>query len=148
MDPASNSALGTLVHALLPRARRGAIGRAELRAMAERLGHGEFDAVDQPMLDRAVSMVEALLAHPDLSVPPGASMIFEAPYSRRLPDGRIERGTVDAIVVDGSSVRVLEFKTGAARSAHSAQLGAYVEAVRAAWPTRTVEGRVVYVRDP
>jgi ATP-dependent helicase/nuclease subunit A len=148
MDPASNSALGTLVHALLPRARRGAIGRAELRAMAERLGHGEFDAVDQPMLDRAVSMVEALLAHPDLSVPPGASMIFEAPYSRRLPDGRIERGTVDAIVVDGSSVRVLEIKTGAARSAHSAQLGAYVEAVRAAWPTRTVEGRVVYVTEP
>jgi RecB family endonuclease NucS len=42
-------------------------------------------------------------------------------------------------------VRVLEIKTGAAGTAHSAQLGAYVEAVREAYPTRTVEGRVIYV---
>jgi ATP-dependent helicase/nuclease subunit A len=146
-DAASNSALGTLVHALLARAHRLAVtGRAALRSMAERLAHVEFDGeVDPAMLDRAVSMVEALLAHPDMSAAPGASTIFEAPYSRRLSDGRIERGTVDAIIVDTSSVRVLEIKTGAARTAHSAQLGAYVEAVREAYPTRTVEGRVIYV---
>jgi RecB family endonuclease NucS len=43
---------------------------------------------------------------------------------------------------------VLEFKTGPARAAHSVQLDAYVEAVRAAYPARRVEGRLVYVQAP
>jgi hypothetical protein len=44
-------------------------------------------------------------------------------------------------------VRVVEIKTGAARAAHSAQLEAYVEAARALYPARQVEGRVIYVTE-
>jgi hypothetical protein len=52
---------------------------------------------------------------------------------------------MDCLVVDGEAVLVLEFKTGGPRGQHSAQLEAYLDAARAAYPAHRVEGRVVYV---
>ena len=146
-DGGSNSALGTLVHALLPRAYAlGETDTAALRALAERMARAGIDGELGPMvMDRAVAMVVPLLAHPELAAAPDRSVKFEVPYSRRLPDGRVERGTIDVLIVEPSSIRVLELKTGVPSTAHSVQLGSYLEAVRAAYPTRAVEGRVVYV---
>ena len=142
----SSSALGTLVHRLLPVAhRRGAREETELRPLAAQLADSVGpDQLDETAMSRAVAMAARLLAHPDLAPRPGATVIFEVPYSRPR-DGAIERGTIDCLVVDDQSALVLEFKTGARRDTHTAQLDAYVEAVRAGYPSRRVEGRLVYV---
>ena len=55
--------------------------------------------------------------------------MFEVAYSRRLPDGRVERGTIDCLVVTDESATVLEFKTGAPSDEHRFSWRAYLEAV-------------------
>jgi hypothetical protein len=142
--------LGSLVHALLAQAHgQGVTGIDALRQLAGRLADATVGAdVNLATLERAASMAAGLLAHPDLAAGRGATVLFEVPYSRRLVDGRIERGTLDALIVDDTVVRVLEVKTGAARASHSAQLEAYVDAARALYPARQVEGRVIYVTEP
>jgi ATP-dependent helicase/nuclease subunit A len=145
-EAGSTAVLGTLVHALLARAyasderEAGALRRQALRIVPEEVG-----AIDPAVVDRAVAIVGELLVHPDLVPPPGATVRFEVPYSRRLPDGGIERGAIDLLIVDERGVRVIELKTGRPGPAHSDQLGAYVDAVRAAYPDRAVEGQIVYV---
>jgi ATP-dependent helicase/nuclease subunit A len=149
-EEASNPALGTLVHALLARAhRRGITDETGLVLLAEQLigADGEADLAGAT-LARAVSTAAALLARDELRPRPGAIVVFEAPYSRRLDDGRVERGTIDCLIVEEASVVVLEFKTGVAREVHSAQLDAYVRAARVAYPDRRVEGRLLYGSEP
>jgi ATP-dependent helicase/nuclease subunit A len=149
-EEASSAALGTFVHALLARAhRRGITDEAGLVLLAEQLirADGEADLAGAT-LARAVSTAAALLARDELGPRPGAIVVFEAPYSRRLDEGRVERGTIDCLIVEERSVLVLEFKTGVARVSHSAQLDAYVRAARAAYPDRHVEGRLLYGSEP
>jgi ATP-dependent helicase/nuclease subunit A len=143
----STTTLGSLVHALLGQGHGlGVTGIGGLRPLAARLAKtADGAAADPATLERAVSLAAAVLAHPDLAGGPGATVLFEVPYSRRLVDGRIERGALDVLIVDETAVHVLEVKTGAARASHSAQLESYVEAARALYPARQVEGCVVYV---
>jgi ATP-dependent helicase/nuclease subunit A len=142
----SSAMLGTLVHALLARAyASGARDAGALRVQASRLALGVAGAIDPAVRDRAVAMVGQLLVDPALAAPPGATVQFEVPYSRRLADGRVERGAIDLLIVAEDSVRIIELKTGRPDAAHSDQLEAYVAAVRVAYPARVVEGRIVYV---
>jgi hypothetical protein len=126
--------------------RRAVADGAGLRALA--LGvlddSRELDASPE-LVDRAVTMTQALLGHSDLSARPGGVVLFDVPYSRRLSGGAIERGSMDCLVVESEAVLVLEFKTGVPRGQHSAQLAAYMDAARAAYPAHRIEGRVVYV---
>jgi hypothetical protein len=142
----SDPAFGTLVHALLARAFESrTTDVAVLRVLAGQIASGLAGEVDRSALDRAVSMVLELLDHPDLKPPPGARARFEVAYSRRLPDGRVERGAIDLLIVGENWTRVIELKTGMPGAGHSDQLAAYVDAVREACPTHAVEGRIVYV---
>jgi hypothetical protein len=142
----STPVLGTLVHALLARAYQShERDSGALRVQAWQIVPEVAGAVDRSLVDRAVAIVGELLVHPDLLPPPGATVRFEVPYSRGLADGRIERGAIDLIIVDERAVRVIELKTGRPGAAHSDQLESYVDAVRAAYPSRAVEGRIVYV---
>jgi ATP-dependent helicase/nuclease subunit A len=143
----SSRGIGTLVHRLLALAnRRGMTDPRELEQLADALAPGSLDVeVSESERRRAVATVGRLLASPDLRLRGESRFVFEAPYSRRLGDGRIERGTIDCLVFDGDAIDVLEFKTGSAQAEHSAQLDAYVEAVRAAYPGQRVGGRLVYV---
>jgi len=142
----STRGVGVLVHRLLALAhRRGVHDEAGLASLIEQLGEEKTDGETPTTRARAVAMTARLLAFEALRPAPGATVRFEVPYSRRLDDGRVERGTVDGLVLDGDVVRVLEFKTGTARERHSAQLDAYVEAMRLAYPARRVEGQLLYV---
>jgi ATP-dependent helicase/nuclease subunit A len=146
--PPSSRTLGTLVHRLLALAgRRGALDQAALAPLADQLtaGAGEAEIAEQERV-HAVTTAARLLASVDVRA--DSRLVFEAPYSRRLDDGRVERGTIDCLVFASDLVEVLEFKTGTAQAEHSAQLEAYVAAVRAAYPAWRVEGRLVYVQAP
>jgi ATP-dependent exoDNAse (exonuclease V) beta subunit len=73
------------------------------------------------------------------------------PFSLALADdaadggGRIVRGAIDCLVrrPDGRVV-VVDFKTGAPRAEHEAQLALYVRAVRHLCPTTAVDGLLLY----
>jgi hypothetical protein len=118
-----------------------------LASLAEQLAAGGSSSVlSDAERRRCIAIAAHLLA--SVQRKPGGGLVFEAPYSRRLDDGRIERGVIDCLVFDGNAIEVLEFKTGAAQAQHSDQLEAYVAAVRAAYPARHVEGRLVYVQAP
>jgi ATP-dependent exoDNAse (exonuclease V) beta subunit len=142
----SSAALGTLVHALVAHGhRRGLLDEAGLGLLADHLMRADDGAALPPAgRARAVAAAAGLLARDELRARAGATVLFETPYSRRLDDGRIERGTIDCLVVEAASVLVLELKTGAALEPHGAQLDAYVQAARALYPGRRVEGRLVY----
>ncbi|HTM32429.1 MAG TPA: UvrD-helicase domain-containing protein [Vicinamibacterales bacterium] len=148
VPPLSSRDLGTFVHALVARAhRRGAMDDSGLASLAEQLAAGGSGSVlSDAERRRCIAIAAHLLA--SVQRKPGGGLVFEAPYSRRLDDGRIERGVIDCLVFDGNAIEVLEFKTGAAQAQHSDQLEAYVAAVRAAYPARHVEGRLVYVQAP
>ncbi|HUE85251.1 MAG TPA: UvrD-helicase domain-containing protein [Vicinamibacterales bacterium] len=71
----------------------------------------------------------------------------EVPFSWRSHDGAIVRGTFDCLVERTSGeIEVLEFKTGRPADEHQRQLDAYVAAARALFPTRVVQGRLIYSR--
>ena len=57
----------------------------------------------------------------------------------------IVRGSIDCLVRIGDGrVVVVELKTGTRRPEHEAQLALYVDAARALFPGRAVEGLLVY----
>ncbi len=147
---ASTTGLGTLVHQLLAHARqREDRDPASLARAARHLAGAAGDPEPAPgLIQRAVTLCLGVLAHPELTSPSdGARLVFEAAYSRRLPDGRVERGAIDALVLSDTAVTVLEFKTGRRRHEHETQLAAYVEAMRARYPGRAVTGQLIYAGD-
>jgi len=146
----SSAALGTLVHALVAHGhRRGLKDEVGLGLLADHLMR-RVDGAAFPPAGRAgaVAAAAGLLARDELRARPGATVLFETPYSRQLDDGRIERGTIDCLVVEAASVLVLELKTGAPLDQHGAQLDAYVQAARAVYPDRRVDGRLIYTPEP
>jgi ATP-dependent helicase/nuclease subunit A len=86
----------------------------------------------------------------------GPSSLAEAPIAATLDDGRVVAGTVDRLLVEPSTVRVIDFKTGArvpvspadVPPAHIAQMHAYAEALRMIFPGRTVEAALLYTAGP
>jgi ATP-dependent exoDNAse (exonuclease V) beta subunit len=60
---------------------------------------------------------------------------------------RVVRGSIDCLVRSEDRVTVHEFNTGRPRVDHRDQLALYVEAARALFPGRIVEGRLLYAGD-
>jgi ATP-dependent helicase/nuclease subunit A len=147
----STTSLGTLVHRLLAHARHRDERDPRVLARVARQLADRVDTTDagDDLVERAVTLCLGVLSRPELTVlPEGARLVFEAAYSRRRPDGRIERGAIDGLVVSDEAVTVLEFKTGQPREAHQVQLAAYVEAMRERYAGRRVEGRLIYADAP
>jgi ATP-dependent helicase/nuclease subunit A len=75
-------------------------------------------------------------------------ILAEVPFSMRLQEpGRnvVLRGTIDAVVLtDDATATVVEFKTGGRRPEHEMQLALYIDAARALFPDRQVNGRLIY----
>jgi ATP-dependent helicase/nuclease subunit A len=146
----SSRGVGTFVHRILALAhRRGMSDENGVLRLADDVGSGRGDLELTPTERRHAAIIAArLLATGGLQPHPGARLLFEVPYSRRLDDGGAERGVVDCLVIEGDAVEVLEFKTGVAQAEHGGQLGAYVAAIRAAYPAHRVSGRLLYVESP
>lgn len=147
-DGAERSKLvGRLVHRLF----RLRVAAGDLTAAAsaarsladptERPATADLDAV----VREAAGIHAGLLAREDVrALFASGRALFEVPFSLRR-EGCVIRGVIDAIVehFDGR-VTVVEIKTGRAQASHRAQLDLYVEAARACYPDRPVEGVVLY----
>jgi hypothetical protein len=146
----SSRGVGTLVHRILGLAhRRDTAGEEGLARVADEVVATPGTLELTPAERRNAAVIAARLqAAGELRAQAGARLLFEVPYSRRLDDGRVERGVVDCLAVGDDAVEVLEFKTGAAQAEHGAQLEAYVAAVAAAYPAHRVTGRLLYVQLP
>ncbi len=149
---------GTLVHRLLQREsqRRGpAVEESEVVGDARRVCRAEeLLTVENPgaLFDAVASAYLAIRRRPDvMALLGGGSCLFEVPFSL-LVDGdpivgpaRVIRGAIDCLVrtPDGRVV-VVDFKTGAPRAEHAAQVEWYVRAARLLYPEAPVEGLLVY----
>ena len=155
-DVSSDTLVGTLVHRLferfgiaLARAEHGALFDELARLLRDDEALGESDS--EEALSRAREAYLALCADPGIVEALGAGeALFEVPFSVRLAASEpILRGSFDCLVrrVDGS-VTLLELKTGKPSPAHEQQLSTYLQAARALFPGTTVEGKLVYAREP
>lgn len=135
----SDRALGTLVHRLFQHGVTpgpGALAWAASLITPDDLARTEApDAVT--LAERAVAMYTTMRDRADVTETLAAGRVFyEVPFSIRTgTPASVVRGLIDALVVPAEGpVIVVEFKTGAPRPEHEAQLALYREAVRAAWP--------------
>jgi ATP-dependent exoDNAse (exonuclease V) beta subunit len=152
----SGRLIGVLVHRLLQATSRRLLRGTDARTVAGSLLTNEERALTQDLprvIDEAVAIHTRLVGQADVSTLLESGELYaEVPFSLSTESSSsgqpvILRGVIDCVVVqpDGSVV-VLEFKTGAKQAAHEAQLALYVRAVRALFPDRLVEGRLVYDR--
>jgi len=94
----------------------------------------------------ALAAWRALRARPDVSAKLSGTRHFEVPFSfARAGAGVILRGTIDCLVErDDGTVVVVEVKTGGRDPQHERQLAVYVDAARAVFPSRRIEGLLLY----
>jgi ATP-dependent helicase/nuclease subunit A len=157
----SDRLVGTLVHRLLRRLPivdtpdTDELGR---RAKAVLMPEEAVDLEDPAgMVDQVVAAFTALCSLRDLRDLYASGLpLHEVPFTLREGD-RIIRGTIDCLILrpgpvvgqDGGvdqvrHVTVVEFKTGRRRPEHDSQAELYTQAIRAAYPTATVDTRLFY----
>ena len=136
---------GVLVHRALD------AGTDDLEALLRDDERAEIEDVPA-LLASAREALAGIRGHPDIVeiFGNGESVIsrrHEVPFSWRSPDGTIVRGVFDCLVEWATGVvEILEFKTGLPSSEHQRQLEVYVAAAQAIFPTRSVQGRLIYSR--
>jgi len=143
--------VGTLVHRMFQRQLSPVASDAELREAVQRLIRAD-EAVDiddeAAVAIAAVEVYSGFRRRPDVAaLLAGSRAEYEVPFSFR-PPGRpdaVVRGVIDCVVegADGA-LTVIEFKTGAPRPEHDVQAGLYADALRAAWPGRNVDVKILY----
>ncbi len=131
---------GTLAHRAFQML--GEIDPSGVRARLELLEDGTSGVA----LDRGLDLAARLAADPRVaSRLAGGRTFYEVPFSLRLDDRTVVRGSIDCLVESASGrVTVLELKTGARRTEHEAQLAVYVAAAQALYPGVEVDGLLVY----
>ena len=144
---------GTWIHRLLERLPGVAAGARE--KAADRWLEHSAGVADRRMRAEIVEQVCAILSNRQFSALFGPGSLAEAPLAATLPDGRVIAGTVDRILVEKTSVSVIDFKTGrvpadaaAIPNAHRAQMSAYVEALQVIFPARQVSASLLYTAGP
>jgi ATP-dependent helicase/nuclease subunit A len=97
-----------------------------------------------------------IVSNPDHAALFSPEALAEAPIAAVTADGSVITGTVDRLLVGEDSVRLIDFKTGRAVPASSAeipvphlrQMAAYVAALEVIFPGRTVEASLLYTSGP
>jgi ATP-dependent exoDNAse (exonuclease V) beta subunit len=147
-DRPSDAVVGTIAHHLFRLL--GTAGPDVVRHRARAwLAASLSPVVDDGTIDRALACATGLRQHPDLAgLVASGRPLYEVPFSLRVDPVTIVRGSIDCLIrlADGRVV-VVELKTGARRPEHEAQLAIYVDAARALFPGRAVEGLLVYAFD-
>ena len=151
-----DAVVGRLVHRLLREdgeGGRSGSGGAEPadRALAAMEREERARADHRALADEAAGIYRRAVRRGDVAALLAGDCLFEVPFTLRRADpgggGPVfVRGVMDCLRrwPDGR-VTVVEVKTGAARPEHGAQLALYVEAARALFPDRPVDGRLLYL---
>lgn len=144
---------GVLIHALLERLPAVPEPERHTRAidwLARQAPDLPID-VRNEMLDRAL----AVLAHPEFAEVFGPDALPEVPLAATVA-GQVIAGTADRLLVTPDRVTVLDFKTARrppatldeVPPATLRQMAAYVAALEAIYPGRTVHAAVLYTQTP
>jgi ATP-dependent helicase/nuclease subunit A len=144
---------GSLIHALLerlpdvPAAERAAAARGWLARQARDLD----EAAREEMLAAALGVLD----HPDFAALFSPGALAEVPLAATV-DGVVVAGTADRLLIGATSVIVVDFKTTRRPPARAEeiplstlrQMAAYVAALEAIYPGRTVRAGVLYTHGP
>jgi len=151
-SPSTGRLIGTIVHRLFQRGPSLERSEDDVRAIAATLVRGaqERMQVDDPerVATSAASLYITLRTRDDVVALLARGVChYEVPFSFRAPErpAEIVRGSIDCVVegFDGR-MTVVEFKTGAPRPSHDAQVAIYTRALQAIWPDRVIESNIVY----
>ena len=150
--------VGRLVHRLLRddgEAAGSGPGQSDLRdrvvGLMDREERARADYLG--LADEAAGIYRRAVRRADVTALLDGECLFEVPFTLRRagdPEGAGEpvfvRGAIDCLRrwPDGR-VTVIEVKTGAPRPEHEAQLALYLEAARALFRGRRVDGRLLYL---
>ena len=147
--------VGRLVHRLLREdGERGGLGSSDTdpggRALAVMEREERARADCRALAASAAGVYRRAVGRADVAALLEGDCHFEVPFTLRRTGGDagpvFVRGAIDCLRrwPDGR-VTVVEVKTGAARPEHGPQLALYVEAARALFPERPVDGRLLYL---
>lgn len=144
---------GIWIHALLERLVEVV---PEQRHSAAQCWLGQSAGVgDGAQRSEIADQVCGILSDPRYSSLFGVGSLGEAPLAATLADGQVIAGTVDRLLVEGTRVSVIDFKTGrvprddsAIPSAHRAQMAAYAAALALIFPGRSVRSALLYTSGP
>ncbi len=147
--------VGRLVHRLLREdGEGGGLGSSGAdaggRALAAMEREERARADCRALAAEAAGVYRRAVGRPDVNALLEGDCLFEVPFTLRRTGGDagpvFVRGAIDCLRrwPDGR-VTVVEVKTGAARPEHEPQLALYVEAARALFPERPVDGRLLYL---
>jgi ATP-dependent helicase/nuclease subunit A len=144
---------GTWIHQLLerlPTVEPDARSNAASRWLERSAGVSDAAARDE-----IVTQVCGILSDPRFAPLFGPNSLGEAPLAATLPDGRVIAGTADRLLIEETTVSVLDFKTGrvpdsasAIPAAHLAQMQAYSAALEIIFPGRSVRAALLYTAGP
>jgi len=145
---------GRLVHALFQRL--PAVPPADRPAAARRWLRTAGAVPDAATADAIADTVLAVMADPAAAPLFAPEALAEAPVAAVIEGGLVVSGTVDRLLVEPNRVTVADFKTTRRPPAtpdaippyHLAQMAAYVAALRAVFPDRTVHAVLVYTAGP
>ncbi|MCH2486641.1 MAG: UvrD-helicase domain-containing protein, partial [Erythrobacter sp.] len=144
---------GVLIHALLERLPSVAPDQRRERASAwlARQASDLAEADRAEMLDRAMAVID----RPDFAAVFAPDALAEVPLAA-VVEGRVVSGIADRLLVTDEAVTVVDFKT--ARRPPTAldevpdhtleQMAAYVAALEAIYPARTVRAALLYTQTP
>lgn len=145
---------GRLLHQLFERLPD--VPPEERRARADRWlerGAGLADAaVRCELVDQACAVID----DPRHSALFGPDALAEAPIAAVVREGVVVSGTVDRLLVGEERILVADFKTGRrapervedVAAAHLRQMAAYAEALKAIFPGRAIEAKLLYTAGP
>jgi ATP-dependent helicase/nuclease subunit A len=144
---------GTLIHQLLERL--VAVDPDRRREAALRWLERSAGVSDEQLASEIADQVCGILSDPLFGPLFGAGSLGEAPLAATRPDGRVIAGTADRLLVAGSRVSVIDFKTGRVPAtdsdipaSHRAQMAAYAEALRVIFPGREIRAALLYTAGP
>ena len=124
------------------------------------LAHAWLDrsagVADADLRERLVADACAIISDPDHAEIFSPEALAEAPIAAVTPGGAVITGTVDRLLVEEESVRLVDFKTGRGvppspveiPAAHLRQMAAYVSALEVIFPGRRVEASLLYTSGP
>ncbi|MES2753237.1 MAG: double-strand break repair helicase AddA [Pseudomonadota bacterium] len=159
-DPPPSAALraaaerGRLLHALFERLPPVALEHRA--AAAERWLAGAAGVADAAARSELIAAACRVIDDPRFAEVFGSDALAEAPIAAVIAGGAVVAGTVDRLLVTPERVQVIDFKTGRSAPArlgeipsyHIRQMAAYVAALRAIFPDRTVSAALLYTAAP
>jgi ATP-dependent helicase/nuclease subunit A len=145
---------GRLLHALFERL--PGVGESERAERAERWLERSAGIGDPERRRALVRDSCAIIADPLYAELFGPDALAEAPIAAVIGDGIVVSGTVDRLLVEDERIVFADFKTGRRvpqtpddiPAAHLRQMAAYAEALRAIFPGRRVEAKLLYTAGP